>query len=231
VHISEKHSDHFLGVKLSAHRMESFLVDWVNTMMEYPSEAQRPFSQTARELIARTDDAITRLIKLHPEVFSALPSAEPPPPAAGFVIPSSHWQVVSRVQNFLKLAWDAPDLRAREWYIFKARDEWNQDTTWLPAWEKRILQGVAPDKFTAEEFALTVQPPPLTPFERVMWHFHRIAEKARHCANPECPAPYFFAAKKGQKYCTSKCSAPSQRDQKRRWWRENRAKGEPNEHL
>jgi hypothetical protein len=223
---SRKRNDYFLAVKLSPKRMESALVDWANAMTEYPIGAPRPFSQAARESITRTDAEITRLMKRHPDVFSDLPTAEPPPPAAGSVIPSSHWQIVARVQNFLKLAWDASDLRAREWYIFKARDEWHQLTTFAPVWEKRILQGGSRllDQLTDEELALNIQPPPLTPFERVAYHFHRIADRARHCANPECPAPYFFAAKKGQKYCTSKCSAPSQRDQKRRWWRENRAK-------
>jgi hypothetical protein len=222
---SRKQDDHFLAGKLSPKRMESILVEWANAMTEYPIRAPRPFSQAARLAIARADAEIGRLIKRHPGVFSDLPPAEQPPPAAESVIPASHWQIIARVQNFLKLAWDAPDLRAREWYIFKARDEWNQRTAFLPVWEKRVLQGeTALDELTDQEFALRVQPPPLVSFERVMWHFHRVAEKARHCANPECPAPFFFAAKKGQKYCSSKCSAPSQREQKRRWWQENRAK-------
>jgi hypothetical protein len=222
---SRKQDDDFLAARLSPKRTESVLVEWANAMTEYPIAAPRPFSPATRESITRADAEISRLIKRHPEVFSALPSVEPPPASSESMIPSSHWQIVARVQNFLKLAWDTPDLRAREWYIFKARDEWQKLTAFAPEWEKRILSGKSRiDELTNEEFSLSIHPPPLTPFERAMWHFHRIAEKARHCANPECPAPYFFAAKKGQKYCTSKCSAPSQRDQKRRWWRENRAK-------
>jgi hypothetical protein len=194
---SRKRGDHFLGDKFSPREIEALLAEWVNVTTE-------------------TDAAIARLVRHHPEVFSALPEGQS----------AAHWDIVARVQNFLRLAWDAPDLRSREWYIFKARMEWHQLTTFAPLWEKRILQGGTPvNQLTDQEFSLYIHPPPLTPFERVMWHFHRIAEKARHCAHPECPAPYFFAAKKGQKYCSLECSAPSQRDQKRRWWQENRAKG------
>jgi len=65
-------------------------------------------------------------------------------------------------------------------------------------------------------------PPPRTPFEDAAVRFHRIAVCARHCSNPECPAPYFFAERKGQKYCSVKCAADGQREAKRRWWHENK---------
>jgi len=69
-----------------------------------------------------------------------------------------------------------------------------------------------------------LQPPDLNAFERVMFHFQRIADRALRCANPECPAPYFFAKKKNQRYCGSACSAFGKREQDKQWWRRNRGK-------
>jgi hypothetical protein len=69
------------------------------------------------------------------------------------------------------------------------------------------------------------QPPAWTLFEQVAFHLQEIAKQARRCGNPECTSPYFFAVKKGQKYCSETCAAPSQRAQKLRWWTENRGKG------
>jgi hypothetical protein len=42
--------------------------------------------------------------------------------------------------------------------------------------------------------------------------------RARYCANPECPAPYFFVKRKNQRYCSEICAAPAQRELKRKWW-------------
>ena len=44
---------------------------------------------------------------------------------------------------------------------------------------------------------------------------------ALHCGNPNCAAPYFFATRKGQKYCTDSCAAYGQRLAKSRWWAEH----------
>jgi len=66
---------------------------------------------------------------------------------------------------------------------------------------------------------------PLTPFEAAMFHLQtQLTDKIRRCPNPECPAPYFFATKGLQKFCSTPCAAPAQREAKRRWWNENRGK-------
>jgi hypothetical protein len=48
-----------------------------------------------------------------------------------------------------------------------------------------------------------------------------LAEKMRYCANPECPAPYFLAKRRSQKYCTQECALPAQREFKKAWWAEH----------
>lgn len=49
------------------------------------------------------------------------------------------------------------------------------------------------------------------------------ADLMRVCMNPECPARYFIAYRRTQKFCSEKCAGPGQREAKRRWWNENRA--------
>lgn len=52
----------------------------------------------------------------------------------------------------------------------------------------------------------------------------QLAEKMRHCANPECAAPYFLSTRRSQRYCSEPCALPAQREFKRTWWRENRGR-------
>jgi hypothetical protein len=47
----------------------------------------------------------------------------------------------------------------------------------------------------------------------------------KHCANPDCAAPYFIAKRKDQTVCDAEiCKAEKQRQHALNWWRENRAK-------
>lgn len=202
-------------------------MDWANTTTEYPLKAGRPFDQTAKASIADTDAAIVRLIKRYPEFFASLQPPGTPPPKAESTIPTAHWELVARVQQFLRLAWDAPDLRTREWLIFKTRDQYYFHTVRLPLFEARVGPDPAAGNLSQqsdEEYAASIQAPPFVPFEQLMYRFQRMADLAFHCGNPECPAPYFFAKKKSQRFCSEDCSAPAKREAKRRWWRENRGK-------
>jgi hypothetical protein len=208
MNISKKRADDFLGVTLSPRRMESLLVEWANAATSFDHFKRSTSRGTA---------AMNRLMAKYPEFFDSIP-----PRARSS---TAEWLLVDEIQTFLRLAWEATDLRLREWFIFAARHAYHDTTVIIPI---QIAMSEATgdewNRLAAEFTRARRAAPDLTPFERVAYHFHRISERARRCANPECPAPYFFAAKKGQKYCSLKCSAPSQRDQKRRWWRENRAK-------
>jgi hypothetical protein len=103
--------------------------------------------------------------------------------------------------TLLQKAWDARTLRKREWYLHDAESYYHQ------------MAGRVGDP-----------PTHATHLEAVLYHFRRIADRALHCPNPDCVAPYFFSSKKGQKYCSDVCALPAQREAKRRWWRENKAK-------
>jgi len=51
-----------------------------------------------------------------------------------------------------------------------------------------------------------------------------IADRMRCCVNKTCPAPYFIAKLRSQKYCGADCAAPALRASKLKWWTENRSK-------
>lgn len=47
------------------------------------------------------------------------------------------------------------------------------------------------------------------------------ADLMRVCLNPGCPARYFIADRRTQKFCSEKCAEYAQREYKRRWWNDH----------
>ena len=106
------------------------------------------------------------------------------------------YPMMASLAQQLRKAWDEPDQRLKEWYSFELRQDFHLQTN--------------PGK--------QAEPPALTPFEQAMVHFQRISSRAKHCANADCPAPYFIASKRSYKYCSEACSKPAQQAFKREWW-------------
>jgi hypothetical protein len=88
--------------------------------------------------------------------------------------------------------------------------------------ELESMPGGALGLDTSKWVYIVEPPPPLTIFERVMFHFEEIAHRARQCRNPECAAPFFFVRRKGQEFCSEECALPAQRRAKSEWWARNR---------
>lgn len=138
------------------------------------------------------------------------------------------------VQIYLRSAWTAPDDRTRDWYLYELRRHYRDATT--EASLSRENPKLAHDFFSAipapgiqqelvdERF---LQPPPeKTPFEAAVSYFQdKIGNRAKHCAHDDCPEPYFIAEKRWQKFCSEACAGPANRESKRKWWKDNRAKG------
>lgn len=61
--------------------------------------------------------------------------------------------------------------------------------------------------------------PALLAFASVFWHSHM-----RVCRNPDCPAPYFIAGRRDQKYCSDGCAAPAKRAAKLLSWHRHKRK-------
>lgn len=143
-----------------------------------------------------------------------------------------------RIRNRLREAWDEHDQRAREWYVYKVRDLYARavrvaeiDRPNLPPEGQTVSEaenervpspaGRRLARLLAFEMGDDSPPPPL-PFEDVMYHFQRRLRYALHCANPLCPAPYFFKQEgvRTQRYCSPDCAHTARLESKGRWWNE-----------
>jgi hypothetical protein len=227
---SNSNQQHFLDRRrYSPAVARKLLADWANIPADY-FEGIGFDSSPDPGGIRRVDSAIKRLMTHYPEVFSSVADSGAPQLAnAESEITTAQWRLAAEVQRYIRHAWEASDLRTREWFIFKARDKYHWQTVVLPMIDKRLraatdvkaeLEKPVPD----EEETVRHGPPALTEFERAMYLFQRISDRARRCPNPDCPAPFFFARRKNQRYCTEKCAADALREQKRKWWSENRAR-------
>jgi hypothetical protein len=244
---SRKSVDQVLGV-MSTRKAEQVLVDWANL----PERVEQHRVEPHRQAIARPSDELgewptglrpgeirynlpryrtvvndikphlRRLIRRYPEIFNphgieANPRIDGDPlfaSAAGSNTPfQRQCEIAELVGELLRKAWDArtldwtnkkkpvmvPDQRRRDWYLTDAESFYH----------------TAQNRFGDP-------PSRVTPLEALVYYFRRNGDHALHCPNPDCPAPYFFATKKGQKYCSEKCAEPTQRAAKLRWWHENK---------
>ena len=57
-----------------------------------------------------------------------------------------------------------------------------------------------------------------------IWQAAKLSDRLRVCANGTCPAPYFVARNRNQKFCSAACAGPSIRASKREWWAAERAR-------
>ncbi|HXE90486.1 MAG TPA: hypothetical protein VNK82_05920 [Terriglobales bacterium] len=170
--------------------------------------------------------ACNRFMKRHSMLFAGSS------PRRGRLWPLTAAQI-GQARNLLRQAWDEPDIRRREWLIFRLRatyEYWRRLAQEQAGEQEGIrLRDVEAERqrrkdlheaFGFDSIPLPATAPELAQAERVFFHFTRLAPTAMHCANPECPAPYFFRRKKGQRYCSAKCSGPAKSAAKRRWWHE-----------
>jgi hypothetical protein len=151
--------------------------------------------------LQNTPKALERMRLQHPQIF-------------GFIErDASFKELAGNVRHFLRLAWDAPDSRHRDWQLFRARYAYGQAEN---------------GRAFGEKFASLTYPgvPDGTPFEAAMFYLTRLTHRMLHCPNPACAAPYFFKpiGTKVQKFCSPECANPSRKESKRRWWNTKRGK-------
>lgn len=206
-------SRQILGV-ISPPRAEQMLMEWVNIDLDGVQNA----------------NVWGRLFRRYPEIPSVPVTDIVPVTEANFDRFHQQMEMADMVASYLSKAWDAADLRHFDWYTWKAQSEYAQEAASakhnVPP--SHVHQG--DDQDTLRRMAAAIaegdEPPAvITPIEAAIFHLRHNRNRALHCPNPECPAPYFFSTKKGQKYCSLECAKPSQRESKRKWWAENRAKG------
>ncbi|HTT23633.1 MAG TPA: hypothetical protein VMG82_32190 [Candidatus Sulfotelmatobacter sp.] len=83
-------------------------------------------------------------------------------------------------------------------------------------------QSQLPEVELTFDLAADVHAPEMNTFELVLHYFQRNEDRALRCANPECPAPFFFSTRQGQRYCGTDCSGKAKREQNREWARRSR---------
>jgi hypothetical protein len=180
-----------LGV-MSASRVERVLRDWANLPGLFRGRGSKSLPVVFGQKPEDVEAALRRMVKHYPEFF--LQQGLPMPERQAF-------DLLALIAQLLRMAWDSPNLRKREWYLAD-----------IEGFYHRALNRFGDP------------PTQALPLETLVYHFRRNSERALHCPNPECPAPYFFRQKKGQIHCSPECADAARCASKRRWWNENRAK-------
>jgi hypothetical protein len=114
------------------------------------------------------------------------------------------------LQNGLRNIWRAKDPRTKAWGVFRVIDEIEMQRANPPS----LISLGALSWSHSQIMAL----PAPSAFEQAMEYLRKHGHLAQVCAYTECPAPYFFAIRRSQKYCSAKCAEPSQRQFKCQWW-------------
>lgn len=185
--------------------VERFLLDCVNLPDDLLIWEEK--DQRAQKVVAR-----------YPEVFAEIKFPRVDSSKGGH-LPPIHG--VASIASLLRDIWDAPDLWLRNWHIYKLQDFHYHAVAESKYWEEYLKK--MPVSYDSVN-AATDGPPPISALTVALMYLQK-TDKARHCPNPACPAPYFFATKRGQRHCSQECAAECTREAKRRWWNENRAKG------
>ncbi|MFL6212045.1 MAG: hypothetical protein ACJ74W_24570 [Pyrinomonadaceae bacterium] len=182
--------------KFSPAQLERFLVELANLQNE--PEAIERFQRRFAALIPTAHRA---------EWLSRAGEARPKPSETYLRV---MWILLLR--KLLRGVLLEQDLRRKEWRVFEIRG-WFYSLEREAFWDE-IASAIMEDR------NLPDVPPPM-PFEQALLYGIKSADRLRYCANPECPAPYFFVKRKNQRYCSEICAGPAQRELKRQWWAEH----------
>ena len=123
--------------------------------------------------------------------------------------------IIPYFYDVFRAAWVEPDAKTREFAFAMQRTEW--------------MQIRYPDRGLSlrDEGGIKRLPPPgeESPIEMAFHYLLNHHNRTRRCPNSECPAPYFFAARHTQRYCSEKCAQIGERETKRKWWAEHGTTG------
>ncbi len=172
----------------------------------------------------RSAAAIERLRAKHP---SFLPDA---PPNLVMSVRYSKSEVKADIPDSLSYVVWLQEMVCALW-------KGNPGSRWLGDLEQVLLTGTLGIN-SKIPFLQSFNPPPLSGIIGVDWKHRSFAykpqtllqealhflmqqsPKAKICANPDCPAPYFIAPRSNARYCSEDCLQAVQRTAKRAWWNE-----------
>ena len=142
------------------------------------------------------------------------------------------------MQRYLRAAWEAHNDRHRAWHLHEMRRRYSHSSAMVPLHPLLPLQALPLPSDVTPPLPMTPKdvpafekawkeffdPPKITPFESALFYFQSvIGNRAKYCGHTDCPAPYFIANKRWQKFCSEECAGPANRESKRKWWNDHRA--------
>lgn len=191
----------FLARKMPPGRAEGFLLELANLKQADPR-------------------AISRFREKYPDFFIPpqaekgevrLASTSPAARLGLYEVDDSFPRPMFNLQVLLRRACERPTALEREVSLSLALQEVHKQ--FLRATERKLSEGPNPSLDTVWKALGNI-------FVALM-PAKRLADRMRSCVNPACPAPYYIAKRRGQKFCTEICAAPAQREQKSAWWSEH----------
>lgn len=194
---SRKQRSHFLAGSSHSEKAKDFLVSLANLRDEKDGLTWLR-SKFLDVLEALSQTAYMSYSPVQPKFYAPGSPEHDERTRIGWLIP---------LRDTLRAVWRAPDVRTKEWGLFRILQDF-------------FLQGdptlIKLPTANVSDFMLSWKPPTRT--ELFLLDLMRWAELTRYCGNPDCPAPYFIATRRSQKYCCFECSEPAQREFKRKWW-------------
>lgn len=120
-------------------------------------------------------------------------------------------RIVPYLSSIFRATWVEPDAKVRQWAWAILRTDLARVSYPGPYLEMVNESGQT----------RLPKPPPHLPLELAFEFLLKHHNRARHCPYAECPAPYFFAKRHTQRYCSEKCAQSGEKETKRKWWSEH----------
>ena len=194
-----------LAGRVNPPRVEKFLQGLLNLHL-YDEAAFSRFMENYGDLLPTS----TRL----------LPEASVPPFISGEYAGPNKKDLVASALRHLAQAWRARTVLAREFALLQLAARCVS-----PGEEPPIGGSIDSPYLNAihynEQYWANQPGPAFDPFLLVILRALHLADRMRYCPNSTCPAPYFIAKRRSQKYCSDACALPAQREFKRAWWAEH----------
>jgi hypothetical protein len=201
----------------------------LQTLAEEAGITERPIEPLLEKFLIElanlqlTREAFARLLKQFPAFF---PPSLQHPYAVAFL---RHETEKGNISITLKELFDVPEQRKPYFLLvyfsrLALRQIWDAATEpetakWTIFLTRQVFANLADPQYKQNSV------PPINRFELAMTFLGQHLRDTAKCHNEGCEiTPYYFRKKKGQQYCSDTCATVAQREYKRRWWSENRAK-------
>jgi hypothetical protein len=193
---------------IPAARAKNFLIELAN-LQDGPDRALRFKARFSDLFLAEVPWDIVRNWAVNIEAESYEPGDESHSNWSEDDLLRTYW--LPNLRDALRVVWKQTDLVARQWGVFNILG-----TYFVTGGSRRII---GPILGPLEPFAYAPGIP--GPCGSILLQLLKYSDLIRYCGGPECPAPFFIARRRSQRYCSDACAKPAQRKAKRDWWARN----------